>query len=131
MRLRAFILISLVSYGAFIGANYFSSRLSEPMSEEAVAGKRVWQKHNCVSCHTLFGNGGYEGADMTHVVSERGQEYVLEYLESPPIMRPNHEKHHPGLSVQEAENTVQYLEYLEKIPTLGWPPEPHKVDDKS
>lgn len=128
VKLRAFIMISLVSYGAFIGANYFSSRLSEPMSEEAIAGKQVWQKHDCVSCHTLFGNGGYVGADMTHIVAERGSKNVLNYLVRPPVMPPNLKQHHPGLSGPEATKIVQYFEYLDKIPTLGWPPQPHKAE---
>lgn len=131
MKLRAFIWISLVSYGIFVGANYFSSQLKDPMNEDAISGKRVWQKHNCVSCHTLFGNGGYVGRDLTHIVNQRGQEYVLDYLNKPPVMPPNEIIHHPGLSGSEAKQIVQYFEYVDKIPTLGWPPQPYKAEEGS
>lgn len=128
MKLKAFILISLVSYGTFIGANYYSFHSAEPLSEGEISGKRVWQKEECISCHTLFGNGGYVGGDMTHVVSQRGSEYVLNYLVKPPVMPPNKKTHHPGLTRQEALLIVEYFQYVDKIPTLGWPPQPHKAE---
>lgn len=131
MKLKAFILISLVSYGSFIGANYLSFYSAKELSKSEIAGKQVWQKNECVSCHTVFGNGGYVGGDMTHVVAKRGREYVINYLTAPPLMYPNHKEHHPGVSRQEGVLLVDYFEYLDKIPTLGWPPQPHKVEDES
>jgi nitric oxide reductase subunit C len=131
VKLKAFVLISLVSYGAFIGANYFSVKAAKEMSEAEITGKQVWQKNECVSCHTLFGNGGYVGGDMTHVVAERGRDYVLNYMVKPPLLYPNNKQHHPGLPTQEAISLIEYLQYLDKIPTLGWPPQPHKVEDVS
>ncbi|WP_242837395.1 cytochrome c [Desulfitobacterium metallireducens] len=101
------------------------------MSEGAISGKQVWQRHECVSCHTIFGNGGYVGADMTHIVAQRGSEYVLNYLVKPPVMLPNRKLHHPGLSGSEATQIVEYFEYLDKIPTLGWPPQPQKAEKES
>lgn len=131
MKLKAFILISLVSYGSFLGANYLSFSTAEELSKSEIAGKQVWQKNQCVSCHTLFGNGGYVGGDMTHVVAKYGREYVINYLATPPLLYPNHKEHHPGVSLQEGESLVDYFEYIAKIPTLGWPPQPHRVEDES
>ena len=33
-------------------------------SNEAVAGKRVFQAYNCMGCHTMVGNGAYFGPDL-------------------------------------------------------------------
>lgn len=32
-------------------------------------GRLVWQKHNCHTCHQLYGLGGYLGPDLTNVYS--------------------------------------------------------------
>jgi len=100
-----------------------STRPQSPMSEEAVSGKLVWQRHNCVSCHTLFGNGGYEGDDLTQITAKKGSSYLIQYLVHPPVMRPNKYTHHPALNEIDAKNLVEYLHYVQTIPTLGWPPQ--------
>jgi len=39
-------------------------------------GKVLWQKNNCVSCHSLVGLGGHIGPDLTNVYSEKGEGYI-------------------------------------------------------
>lgn len=41
--------------------------------KQASAGKEVWQKYNCHTCHQLYGLGGYLGPDLTNVVSKTGR----------------------------------------------------------
>ena len=118
--------MSIVSIGGFVLANYFSVQLPGPIPDEAVLGKRVWQTHECISCHTLFGNGGYIGDDLTNIVSKRSSKELLEFMTKPPVMRPNHKRLHPGLTTEETKNLISYLEFVQKIPTLGWPPEPYR-----
>jgi nitric oxide reductase subunit C len=48
--------------------------------KEAGDGKLVWQKHNCQSCHQLYGLGGYLGPDLTNVSSKYKNDMVLEAL---------------------------------------------------
>ncbi|GAB6174543.1 cytochrome c [Paradesulfitobacterium aromaticivorans] len=127
MRLRTFALVSLIIVAAFVGANITSWKLPYPMPEDAQEGKAVWQKHNCVSCHTLFGNGGYVGDDMTNILKRRTAEDVQRYLTNPPVMRPNREHLHPPLEPGEAEFLTSYLRFVGDIPTLGWPPEPREA----
>lgn len=45
--------------------------------EQAVAGRLVWQKYNCQSCHQFYGLGGYLGPDLTNVYSKPGKGPVL------------------------------------------------------
>ena len=124
MKLGTFVIISVFSFGAFILTNFFSIQLPGTMPQQAVLGKRVWQSHECVSCHTLFGNGGYIGDDMTNIVSKRSSQELLDFMTHPPVMRPNHKKLHPGLTLKETKNLISYLEFVHRIPTLGWPPKP-------
>lgn len=43
-------------------------------------------------------------------------------------MRPNKYTRHPALDEEDAKNLVHYLEFIYTIPTLGWPPEPQKME---
>lgn len=36
----------------------------------AMDGQLVWQKHNCQSCHQIYGLGGYLGPDLTNFLSD-------------------------------------------------------------
>lgn len=124
LKLKTFILISVLSFILFALSIKFSSILDNPMSEEAITGKMVWQKHNCVSCHTLLGNGGYVGRDLTHVLETRSPDYLMDYFMNPPVIPPNRKETHPPLSKIETAFLTAYFEYIRTIPTLGWPPKP-------
>jgi len=128
LKLRTFLLLSILSLVLFVAITLISARLPTPMPESAVAGKVVWQRHNCVSCHTLFGHGGYEGDDLTHITDQKNSSYLINYLVEPPVMRPNRYTRHPALDQADADNLVQYLEFLHTIPTLGWPPQQENLE---
>ncbi len=40
------------------------------MSEDALAGEKIWQDNNCTACHQFYGLGGYLGPDLTNVYSK-------------------------------------------------------------
>lgn len=126
LKLRTFLMLSILSFGLFVVICLYSARLPSPMPEQAVAGKIVWQRYNCVSCHTIFGDGGYNADDLTHITDKESTSQLVKYLVQPPVMRPNKYKLHPALNEADAKNLVLYLKYLSTIPTLGWPPQPEK-----
>ncbi|MDP4126796.1 MAG: c-type cytochrome [Bacillota bacterium] len=131
MKLRTFLLLNVLSFGLFVGVTLTSARLPSPIPEKAAAGKLVWQRHNCVSCHSLFGNGGYVGDDLTKITSKETPSYLINYLVQPPVMRPNKYTLHPSLDETDANNLVRYLEFIQTIPTLGWPPQREKAGKDS
>lgn len=45
--------------------------------KNTAAGKDVWQKHNCHTCHQLYGLGGYLGPDLTNVTAKPGYSDVF------------------------------------------------------
>lgn len=49
---------------------------------EALEGKRVFQSYNCMGCHTIVGNGGYFGPDLTKVYAHTGPAYLSAFLPS-------------------------------------------------
>lgn len=127
LKSRTFFVLNMISFGLFVAITLISARLPAPISEQAVAGKRVWQRNNCISCHTLFGNGGYEADDLTNITTKNTPTYLVDYLVHPPVMRPNKRLLHPSLDEADAKDLVQYLEFVHTIPTLGWPPQQEKA----
>lgn len=128
LKLRTFILISISSFAIFALTVKFSWALDNPMSEEAVTGKEVWQAYNCVSCHTILGNGGYVGRDLTYIMSTRSSDYLIDFFNNPPVMPPHQKETHVYLTQVETEAIIAYFEYLSTLPTLGWPPKPKEFE---
>ena len=49
---------------------------------DAVEGKRVFQSYNCMGCHTIVGNGGYFGPDLTKLYGKVGPAWLEAFLPS-------------------------------------------------
>jgi nitric oxide reductase subunit C len=84
--------------------------------EQAAAGKDVWQKHNCHTCHQLYGLGGYLGPDLTNVTAKLGySEVFLKALISngmgqmPPF----------DLTPQEMEDLLVFLQEMNETGTAN------------
>ncbi len=74
----------------------------------AIEGKMLWQKHNCSSCHQLYGLGGFIGPDLTTTVSRKGDAYARAIILSGTKRMP-----HYGLTQQEAEAITKFLFYVD------------------
>ncbi len=65
----------------------FVKRLGLAPSEEApgdpVAGKAVYVKIGCASCHIISGEGGILGPELTDVGRRRGPRFLKESIEKP------------------------------------------------
>lgn len=128
LKFRTFAILSVFSFVVFAATVILSWRLDKTISEEATAGKKVWQQYNCVSCHTIFGHGGYVAKDLTSVVSQKSLEEMKDFFSSPPVIPPNKELFHPSLGKREVEAIYSYFEFISTVPTLGWPPAPIEIE---
>ncbi|MEE8142709.1 MAG: cytochrome c, partial [Planctomycetota bacterium] len=45
---------------------YSDRSLAPRLSEKAQVGRQLWHRHNCQSCHQLYGYGGFLGPDLTN-----------------------------------------------------------------
>ena len=88
-------------------------------------GKWVWQKRNCNDCHTILGIGGYYAPDLTKVYLLKGREYLARFLKDPQgTKKMTRQMPNQNLSDTELANLVSYLEWVSKIDTNDWPPQP-------
>jgi nitric oxide reductase subunit C len=64
----------------------------ENITEQVRHGKDLWDKNNCMGCHTLLGEGAYYAPELTKVIERRGDAYVKAVLQSPVPWGPNGRK---------------------------------------
>ena len=78
-------------------------------SAEERTGFHVWQTHNCVSCHQLYGLGGYMGPDLTNVSSTSGEERIRTFVRYGTGRMPAH-----VLSDSEIDGLVAFLAWVDR-----------------
>jgi nitric oxide reductase subunit C len=99
---------------------------SENLTETVLKGKLIWENNNCMGCHTLLGEGGYYAPDLTNVVDKRGSEWIKIFLDDPEAMFPGERKMVKyKFTEEEKTQIIDFLAWVGKIDTNGWPPEPN------
>lgn len=79
------------------------------MNVPAQRGKKLYQELNCVSCHQLYGLGGYMGPDLTNVISQKGKDYAAAFIKNGTTKMPNFH-----LSDAEVDFISEYLKEVDK-----------------
>jgi nitric oxide reductase subunit C len=100
---------------------------ADQLSEQVVAGKRVWQKYNCNDCHTILRLGSYYRPDMTEVYWRRGSEGIKAVIRSPEKFTTWWKMPHLGLTDKELEDLVAFLQWTSESNTQGRPPQDQKL----
>jgi nitric oxide reductase subunit C len=62
------------------------------LSEEVKRGKLLWDKNNCMGCHTIMGEGAYYAPELTKVYDRRGPEWMKVFIKDPQAMFPGERK---------------------------------------
>jgi nitric oxide reductase subunit C len=94
------------------------------ITEEVDAGKKVWHKYDCIGCHTILGNGSYFAPDMTKVAERKPKEYLKQFLMDPRSVNPKANMPKFGITSEEADHLIAFLDWISKVDTNGWPPKP-------
>ena len=89
------------------------------------AGKRIWEKNNCMGCHTLFGEGAYYAPELTKTVEIRGKDWLRVFLKDPQAMFPGQRKMVKyDFTPEDIEHTIAFLEWCGKVDLNGFPAKP-------
>ncbi len=107
---------------------------SDKLTEEVVAGKKVWEKYNCIGCHTLIGEGSYYAPELKDIYSQKGPDFMRAFLKDPVTVwygsaeaaRGKRKMPNFGLSDQEIAHLIAFFEWVDKIDTHDWPPRPQR-----
>jgi cytochrome c2 len=104
--------------------------LTQEAGEEIVAeeeiigdpksGEKLVEVMDCRQCHTIQGDGGEVGPDLTNVGLRRSKEWLIRWFEDPTLMRPSSGM--PGFpwkSEQEIHDIIAYLDTLKQPVNKG------------
>ena len=98
---------------------------SDQMNASVIRGKHIWDRENCMGCHTILGEGAYYAPELTRVVQRRGPEWIAIFLKDPQAMFPGQRRMvQYDFSDEEIQDVIAFLDWIGKIDTNGFPPEP-------
>jgi nitric oxide reductase subunit C len=95
-----------------------------PITKAVHQGKMLWQKYDCIGCHTILGNGSYFAPDLTKIVQRKPPLYLERWLTNPKRVRSDATMPVLGITEEEAKHLVAFLSWISQVDTNGWPPEP-------
>ncbi len=115
----------IYSYALYSGETAQSKK--HPLSEIAIKGQELWQKNNCISCHQIYGLGGYLGPDLTNIASnpKKGIQYAKAFFNSgikamPKFNFSEEEKNQLATFLKEIDETGYYPNKKAEIKSNGW-----------
>lgn len=94
------------------------------ITDQVNAGKKVWHKYDCIGCHTILGNGSYFAPDMTKVTVRKPKGYLKKFIMDPKSIRADAAMPTLGINDKEADDLMAFLDWMSKVDTNGWPPDP-------
>lgn len=122
-----FVLLSVQSHLYVVN----TSTAGMPLSEEVVLGKHVWERHSCINCHTLHGEGAYFAPELGNVMTRWGvaedPQSAYETLDAWMSSQPSGvegRRQMPLFEITEEEmrGLAEFLRWADQTDTQGWPP---------
>ncbi len=108
-----------------------TSTNNDKLTESVERGKRVWEKHACVNCHTILGEGAYFAPEVGNVFFRYGgredpagaKEAIKTWMQSQPSgIEGRRQMPQFHLSEQELNDLADFFEWVAHINTQNWPP---------
>lgn len=100
----------------------------ENLTEQVARGKHLWDRNNCMGCHTLLGEGAYYAPELTKVYERRGPNFIRAMIKDPEAMYPGERKMVKyDFSDEDIDALVQFFKWIGEIDLQGWPPKPNLV----
>ena len=122
----------------FLGLSFHSHRYivttstnAATLTDSVVAGKHLWEKHACINCHTIMGEGAYFAPEVVNVMTRWGveddPEAAFETLKGwmdaqPTGIEGRRQMPQFNLSDEEVRNLAAFLLWVDTINAQDWPP---------
>ena len=110
--------LTICAVSTFIGVFFFAGLLTglpavaEQTDETIQRGQNVFMTNKCSRCHSIEGNGGRMGPDLSHVGSRREAAWLQTFLKDPRSVIPQGKQPPFKGTDQEREELVMYLSSL-------------------
>ena len=101
------------------------------LTSSVARGKHVWEKHSCINCHSLLGEGAYFAPELGNVWVRYGgrddpegaRAALVAWMQSQPSgIEGRRQMPQFNLTDQELKDLSDFLEWTSRINTQGWPP---------
>ncbi len=93
------------------------------ITEQVARGKLVWERNNCIGCHTLLGEGAYFAPELGNVYPRRGPDFIKAWIKAMPTKAAGRRQMPQfNLSDSDLDAVVAFLKYASEINTAKWPP---------
>jgi len=100
----------------------------EQITDSVVRGKRLWENHNCVGCHTILGEGAYFAPELGNVYTRRGgdnggADFIKAWIKAQPTGVPGRRQMPQfNFTDQQLDDLIEFLKWTSKVETESWPP---------
>ena len=98
----------------------------ENITPQVVLGKKLWEDHNCIGCHTLLGEGAYFAPELGNVYTRFGQskEAIVAFIKARPVEGIPGRRSMPQFNMtdEELDAVAEFLKFTSEINTNNWPP---------
>ncbi|MBM9579733.1 c-type cytochrome [Leptospira sp. 201903070] len=103
----------------------YAHNSNQNLSPAVIRGKEIWEKNNCMGCHTILGEGAYYAPELTKVFERRGAEWIRVFLKDPEAMYPGERKMVKyNFTEAEIEDVIAFLKWNGELDLKGFPPKP-------
>lgn len=124
---------TLLFFLIFVGMSVNSLQVGIPentnadqITDEVKLGKHLWEKSNCMGCHTIMGEGAYYAPELTRVFSRRGPDYIRATLmaEGSGWAPRGRNMVAYDFTEEEIDGIVAFFEWMDNVYLNGFPAEP-------
>ncbi len=126
-----FFIIIFLALSAHSHYYIVNSENSAKLDDSVVRGKHIWEKHACVNCHTIMGEGAYYAPEVANVMTRWGVlddpesafEALKGWMEAQPTEIPGRRQMpNFNLSDEEIRDLTNFLIWTDNIDAQDWPP---------
>lgn len=129
---KAFFLVGTLGFSAiFVGLTIDTFQRipaqtrSENLTPEVIRGKHLFDRNNCMGCHTILGEGAYYAPELTKVFERRGEVFIKAMLRDPESMYPGQRKMtNYKFTEEEISDFTAFLKWIGEMDLNGFPPKP-------
>ena len=122
-----FLIGTAVVFLIFIGLTVYSLSEAQDQSHkenitaEVIRGKELWEKNNCMGCHTIMGEGAYYAPELTKVVERRGEDYIRGILMSKtPWQLHGRKMVAYGMTEAQANDIIAFFKWVSNVDLNGF-----------
>ncbi|WP_026379111.1 c-type cytochrome [Afifella pfennigii] len=124
----------VIFIGLSVHSHYYvvtTSTNRAELTDSVAAGKHLWEKHACINCHTILGEGAYFAPELGNVMvrwgvqddPEAAYEALKGWMQAMPSgIEGRRQMPFFELTDEEYRELADFLLWTSKIRTQDWPP---------